>query len=49
MVGYATLREVIGTVTVATIAAAQQVTAGRGFRLLAFRHFRRVDTGAQHG
>ena len=49
MVGHAALREVVGTVTVAAIAAAQQVTTRRCFRLLAFRHFGRVDTRTQHG
>ncbi len=48
MVGHAALREVIGAIAVAAVAAAQQVAARGGFRLLTFGHFGGADARAQH-
>lgn len=48
VVGHAALREVIGAIAVAAVAAAQQVAARGGFRLLTFGHFGGADARAQH-
>ena len=48
VVGDAPLRDIVGTVTVAAIATAQQVTTGRRLRLLAFCHFCCVDASTKY-